>query len=64
MISPRPSFDSSLIKAYMKELLPRTLKSATWPDAKDRHLVKGWIKEIGDRVKDRMTSMSDTVKAY
>lgn len=42
----------------MKELLPRTLKTATWPDAKDRHLIKGWIKEIGERVKDRMTSMS------
>jgi hypothetical protein len=52
--SPRPQFDSDLLKAYIKKLLTLTLQSATWPDTKDRDRVKGWIKEIGERVKERM----------
>ncbi|RDX53158.1 hypothetical protein K466DRAFT_477727 [Polyporus arcularius HHB13444] len=52
--SPRPTFDAELLKAYMKELLQSTLKSATWPEPRERDKVKAWIKEIGERVKKRM----------
>ncbi|KAF5369881.1 hypothetical protein D9758_001211 [Tetrapyrgos nigripes] len=52
--SPRPQFDSDLLKAYMKKLLSTTLQSSQWPEAKDRDKVKGWMKEIGERVKERM----------
>ncbi|KIK65433.1 hypothetical protein GYMLUDRAFT_38892 [Collybiopsis luxurians FD-317 M1] len=52
--SPRPKFDSDLLKAYIKKLLSTTLSSSTWPEPKDRDRVKSWMKEIGDRVKDRM----------
>ena len=52
--SPRPSFDSDLLRAYMKKLLQSTLQTATWPPARERDKVKGWIKEIGERVKERM----------
>ena len=52
--SPRPVFDSDLLKAYIKKLLAVTFQTATWPDTKDRDRVKGWIKEIGERVKERM----------
>ncbi|KAF9076359.1 hypothetical protein BDP27DRAFT_1313202 [Rhodocollybia butyracea] len=52
--SPRPKFDTELLKAYTKKLLSTTLGSAVWPEPKDRDRVKSWMKEIGDRVKDRM----------
>ncbi|ESK97588.1 tctex1 domain-containing protein 2 [Moniliophthora roreri MCA 2997] len=52
--SPRPKFDSDLLKAYIKKLLSSTLNSASWPEAKDRDRVKTWMKEIGERVKERM----------
>ncbi|KAJ3723163.1 hypothetical protein EV361DRAFT_803317 [Lentinula raphanica] len=52
--SPRPKFESELLKAYMKKLLSTTLSSAVWPEPKERDRVKSWMKEIGDRVKDRM----------
>lgn len=38
----------------MKELLQSTLRTATWPEPREREKVKGWIKEIGERVKKRM----------
>jgi len=43
-----------MLKAYMKKLLPATLQSSLWPASKDRDQVKLWIKEIGERVKERM----------
>lgn len=43
-----------MLKAYMKKLLPVTLQSSVWPSTKDRDQVKLWIKEIGERVKERM----------
>jgi len=43
-----------MLKAYMKKLLPATLQSSVWPPSKDRDQVKLWIKEIGERVKERM----------
>lgn len=55
--SPRPKFDSDLLKAYMKQLLALTFQGANWPEAKDRDRVKGWIKEVGTRVKDRMVDI-------
>ncbi|EIN10666.1 hypothetical protein PUNSTDRAFT_112491 [Punctularia strigosozonata HHB-11173 SS5] len=50
----RTKFDADLLKAYMKKLLSTTLQSAAWPEPKERHRVKGWMKEIGERVKERM----------
>ena len=38
----------------MKKLLQSTLQIATWPPARERDRVKGWMKEIGERVKERM----------
>jgi len=55
--SPRQKFDSEMLKAYMKKLLPATLQSSVWPSSKDRDQVKLWIKEIGERVKERMLGM-------
>ncbi len=60
--SPRPSFDAELLKAYMKELLQSTLKSATWPEPRERDKVKAWIKEIGERVKKRMLGTSPAAR--
>lgn len=50
----RPRFDNDLLRGYMKFLLASTFQGATWPGQKDRERVKRWIKEIGDRVKERM----------
>ncbi|EEB99288.1 hypothetical protein MPER_01061, partial [Moniliophthora perniciosa FA553] len=47
--SPRPKFDSDLLKAYIKKLLSSTLNSASWPESKDRDRVKTWMQEIGER---------------
>ncbi|KAK7470827.1 hypothetical protein VKT23_002244 [Stygiomarasmius scandens] len=57
--SPRPTikFDSELLKAYIKKLLSTTLQSSQWPEAKDRDRVKAWMKEIGERVKERMVEI-------
>ncbi|KJA30125.1 hypothetical protein HYPSUDRAFT_126350 [Hypholoma sublateritium FD-334 SS-4] len=52
--SPRPKFDADLLRAYMKKLLSSTLQTATWPEPKERERVKAWMKEIGERVKERM----------
>lgn len=38
----------------MKKLLSSTLQTATWPEPKERERVKAWMKEIGERVKERM----------
>ena len=38
----------------MKKLLQTTLQTATWPPSSERDKVKSWIKEIGERVKERM----------
>ncbi|KAH9951786.1 hypothetical protein B0H21DRAFT_684837, partial [Amylocystis lapponica] len=51
--SPRPTFDAELLRAYMKKLLQTTLQSAAWPEPRDRDRVKSWMKEIGERVKER-----------
>jgi hypothetical protein len=61
--SPRPRFDAELLRAYVKKLLATTLARAAWPDAKDRPRVKGWMKEIGERVKERMLGASPAPRA-
>ncbi len=38
----------------MKKLLQTTLQPATWPVPRERDRVKAWMKEIGERVKERM----------
>lgn len=55
--SPRPKFDADLLKAYMKKLLSSTLQNNSWPEQKERERVKGWIKDIGERVKERMVEI-------
>ncbi|KAF8165165.1 hypothetical protein B0H34DRAFT_793585 [Crassisporium funariophilum] len=52
--SPRPKFDGDLLKAYIKKLLSSTLQTSAWPDPKEKERVKSWMKEIGERVKERM----------
>lgn len=48
----RPAFDSELLRAYMKKLLQTTLQHAIWTP--DREQVKSWMKDVKERVKDRM----------
>lgn len=63
-MSPRPRFDSEQLKPYMKALLSSTLGTATWPGVRDRARVKGWMKEIGERVKERMLEIAPTGFKY
>ena len=51
--SPRLKFDGDLLKAYIKKLLSTTLQNGRF-EVKDKDRVKAWIKEIGERVKERM----------
>ncbi|PFH52517.1 hypothetical protein AMATHDRAFT_56477 [Amanita thiersii Skay4041] len=50
----KPKFDNDALKAYIKKLLSSTLQSHSWPDPKDRDQLRSWIKEISERVKERM----------
>ena len=52
--SPKPSFDTDLLRTYVKKLLQSTLQTSTWPEPRERDRVKSWMKEIGERVKERM----------
>ncbi|KAI0269237.1 hypothetical protein BC834DRAFT_922892 [Gloeopeniophorella convolvens] len=52
--SPRPKFDSEQLKPYIKKLLPSTLNGVTWADFREKERGRALIKEIGDRVKERM----------
>jgi hypothetical protein len=38
----------------MKKLLSSTLQNSTWSEANERDNAKRWMKEIGERVKERM----------
>ncbi|KIL68144.1 hypothetical protein M378DRAFT_121307 [Amanita muscaria Koide BX008] len=54
-ISPLKSkFDNDALKAYIKKLLSSTLQSHTWAELKDRDKLRASIKEITERVKERM----------
>ena len=55
--SPRPRFDTELLKTYVKKLLQTTLQGAVWPGVRDRDRTKAWCKEIGERVKERMLGL-------
>lgn len=48
----RPTFDTELLRIYMRKLLQTTLQHAIW--SSDREKVKSWMKYIKERVKDRM----------
>lgn len=48
----RPTFDTELLRAYMKKLLQTTLQHTVW--SSDREQVKSWMKDVKERVKDRM----------
>ncbi|CAK5275739.1 unnamed protein product [Mycena citricolor] len=62
---PRPpTFDADLLKNYTKALLPATLQSVGSWDPKDKDRVKGWTKEIGDRVKTRMLEIQPSGFKY
>lgn len=61
--SPRvPAFDTELLRAYMKKLLQATLQHAVWP--RDRDQVKSWMKDIKERVKDRMLEIQPSGFKY
>ncbi|KAG7445847.1 uncharacterized protein BT62DRAFT_137324 [Guyanagaster necrorhizus] len=62
--SPRPKFDAELLKAYMKKLMSTTLHAAVWPEPRERDRVKAWMKEIGERVKERMVEIQKTGFKY
>jgi hypothetical protein len=42
------------LKTYIKKLLASTLQTVTWPEFKERERGRALMKEIGDRVKERM----------
>ncbi|KAH9077435.1 hypothetical protein EDB83DRAFT_2350005, partial [Lactarius deliciosus] len=52
--SPRPKFDSDQLKPYIKKLLSSTLQNVAWADFKERERGRALVKEIGDRIKERM----------
>ncbi|KAF9221879.1 hypothetical protein BS17DRAFT_756476 [Gyrodon lividus] len=58
----RPVFDTELLRAYMKKLLQTTLQHAIW--SSDRDQVKSWMRDIKERVKDRMIEIQPTGMKY
>jgi hypothetical protein len=50
----KPKFDNDSLKAYIKKLLSSTLQSQSWGDLKDRDKLRAFIKEISERIKERM----------
>lgn len=60
----RTRFDAELLRAYVKKLLASTLQGAAWPPQKDRARVKAWMREIGERVKERMLGSSTLVAVH
>jgi hypothetical protein len=53
--SPRPSkFDADQLKTYIKKLLASTLQNVTWTEFRDKERGRALMKEVGDRVKERM----------
>ncbi|KAF9246963.1 hypothetical protein BU15DRAFT_84543 [Melanogaster broomeanus] len=58
----RPAFDTELLRAYMKKLLQTSLQHARW--SSDRDQVKSWMKDIKERVKDRMIEIQHTGFKY
>ncbi|KAI0316993.1 hypothetical protein OF83DRAFT_1164106 [Amylostereum chailletii] len=60
--SPRPRFNSDQLKPYVKKLLASTLQNVAWSEAKDRERGRAWMKEIGERVKERMIGARPAIK--
>ncbi|KAI9574977.1 hypothetical protein HD554DRAFT_2201895 [Boletus coccyginus] len=58
----RPTFDTELLRTYMKKLLQTTLQHAIW--SSDREQVKSWMKDIKERVKDRMIEIQPSGFKY
>jgi hypothetical protein len=56
-VSSKPKFDNDSLKAYIKKLLSSTLQSQTWLDLKDRDRLRALVKEISERVKERMVEI-------
>ncbi|KAH9963172.1 hypothetical protein BC827DRAFT_1193805 [Russula dissimulans] len=53
--SPRPSkFDSDQLKTYMKKLMDSTLQNVTWTEFREKERGRALMKEIGERIKERM----------
>ena len=52
--SPRPKFDSDQLKPYIKKLLSSTLQNVAWAEFKEREKGRALVKEIGERIKERM----------
>jgi len=53
--SPRPSkFDSDQLKTYIKKLLASTLQNVTWTEFREKERGRALMKEIGERIKERM----------
>ncbi|KAI0027067.1 hypothetical protein K488DRAFT_81239 [Vararia minispora EC-137] len=52
--SPRLAFDADQLRPYVKQLLISTLQNVAWVEARDRDRGRALMKEIGDRVKERM----------
>jgi len=53
--SPRPNkFDSDQLKTYIKKLLASTLQNVAWAEFREKEKGRALMKEIGDRVKERM----------
>ncbi|KAG6329659.1 hypothetical protein ID866_9428 [Astraeus odoratus] len=58
----RPAFDTELLRTYMKKLLQTTLQNAVWTN--DRDQLKSWMKDIKERIKDRMVEIQPTGFKY
>ncbi|KAN0097746.1 hypothetical protein V8E55_002192 [Tylopilus felleus] len=58
----RPAFDTELLRTYMKKLLQTTLQHAIW--SSDREQVKSWMKDMKERVKDRMIEIQPSGFKY
>jgi hypothetical protein len=53
--SPRPTkFDADQLKTYIKKLLASTLQNIAWTEFREKERGRALMKEIGDRVKERM----------
>lgn len=63
--SPGPGttrFDGEELKMYVKKLLAMKLGQEAWTTDKER--VQGWVKEIGERVKERMVQIQPSGYKY
>jgi hypothetical protein len=50
------------LKTYIKKLLASMLQNVAWPEFKERERGRALMKEIGDRVKERMLGTPCTTR--